>query len=181
MAGGEMFYIYMMKTMFNPLVKFDVRMIDALREKGERYLVSQQYLYGGQQREKNGRTNLLLTRYRDKATAVIHKDAVNNDKLAAIVDLELAGHRERLVKLLSPDSVYNVFIDITSDLKKMEAEANKLYAEDLKRYIRSRTTWDLERGASLQPRLKLIYGEWFVYLQYNGKTLQVSLEDIVNC
>ena len=169
--------------MFNPLLKFDPRLIPRLRGLKYRYLISQSYPRGRQPHESEERVPLLMTQYEDRGLALTHLDALQKgikDRFAALLDLEHEPHLKRLLAILQPDSKYNVFIHFIENQAKMDQLAKELFKQHLADYIAQHTTWKLNRNTKLLPKLQLIFGRWFVEVRFGGQSRTIPLEDIEN-
>ncbi|MEJ7672698.1 MAG: hypothetical protein WKF59_08290 [Chitinophagaceae bacterium] len=99
--------------MFNPFAPFQEKFIAAFRKVKKRYLVSQSFTRDTMNPE--GKRSLLLTHYDQKGHAQIHLNAMAADKYAAIIDLEKEEHREKLVSMIKPGSLYNVYSTLIPD------------------------------------------------------------------
>lgn len=168
-----------MRTPFNPLEKFDRRLIDAFRKSGERYLVSQTYEQGTDGFWEPGKESLLFTHYADSNQAQLHlQQLAATDRYKALIDLEREKHRETVRNMLRPDSKYVVYSSLIGDPKRVEKRTSHKYKTLLFRFIRTYTSWKLQPHEVLEPRLKLIYGELFVSIERFGEHIQLTLKDL---
>lgn len=167
-------------AMFNPLEKFDSRLIDAFRNKGERYLVSQTYRQGLDDFWEPGKESLLLTHYAGLELAAFHVSMIREDKYKALIDLEKENHRTRIFEILRHDSKYVVYSSLIGDRKRVEKRANHTFKANIFRYIRRYTSWMIQPHEVLEPHLKLLYGEFLVSIERFGEQIQMKLTDLEN-
>lgn len=169
-----------MITMFNPLEKFDNRLIGAFRNKGERYLVSQTYQKGIDRFWEPDNESILLTHYSDPERAAFHLNMIGADKYKAIIDLEKEKHRCRVISILQPASGFVVYCSLIGDKKRVEKRANHTYKANIYRYIRRYTSWVIQPHEVLEPHLKLLHGEFLVSIERFGEQIQMKLTDLEN-
>ena len=167
-----------MNTQFNPLEKFDPRLVDAFRKRGERYLVSQTYEQGNDAFWEPGKESLLFTSYADRQQAQLHLQQVSQDRYKALIDLEKETHRQTILGMLQPGSKYVVYSALIGDLKRVEKRTSHKYKTLLLRFIRTHTSWKLQPHEMIEPRLKLIYGELYLSLERFGEHIQLTLKDL---
>lgn len=165
--------------MFNPFVRFMPELIDAFRQRGERYLVSQTFRPGIDMFTCDKHV-LMFCQYSDLGFAQIHLQAVRADQYAAIIDLEREKHLAKVKEMLAPDSPYLVFSNLVWDSESLDKLLDKNYAAKLRRYIERHTTWRIQMNGSLRPRVQLIFGELFVVVRFQSQQIRVKFEDIEN-
>jgi hypothetical protein len=143
------------------------------------YLVSQSYhRHLGNMPTAETKPGLLISCYEDINMAKTHFQALTNDPLAAIIDLQKPAHKAKMQELTTGESKYQVFIAAIKNSADMEDRVNRLYRAHMKRYIEARTDWRISTGTVLTPHLNLVFGELFITLQYGNKTLRVKMEEI---
>ena len=163
--------------MFNPYVKFDIKMISGLRDMNRRYLVSQLNTHAGNVFGDDAKDPILLTDYDDYGLAKIHFNALT-DKYRAILDLEKEAHRKKIAEMLEPDSKYRLYAAFVDDLKRVEKRLNDRYSKSIRNYIAQHTTWRIGADKTLIPKMQLIFGELFVILKYSGQEIRFKLADL---
>ena len=123
---------------------------------------------------------IFLTHYEDKGSAIIHKEALKNDKYAALLDLENEKHRQKLNSMLSPDSNYILYSSLITKPEIVEETLNKSLSQNMKRYIQRQTNWQIARDQTIHPKMELIFGELFLRIKYGSQTIKVALTEIEN-
>ena len=166
--------------MLQPFEPFKEIYLNKLPELKKRYLVSQTYIRAFDHFADEHKTNLLLTDYGDLPTAKTHLNAVRKDKYGAIIDLEYPGHRQKLIEMMAPDSPYNLFWAVVRSVKELETQIDAKYKEHMRRYIETRTNWQIGRDTTLRPSVQVIFGELFIILKYNREVRKVKFEEIEN-
>lgn len=160
-----------------PFILMEPRFIDRLIQVEKVYLVSQTYVRGTDE----SKTGLLLTDYDDEGLAKIHLNAIKGDKLGSIVRLDVPEHKDKLVKILAPDSVYSVFWSVINSKEELMKLINHTYKYKLRRYVSHKTNWRINRDHVLTPQLEMIFGELYIAIKYNRQKLKVKFSEIENC
>ncbi len=192
--------------MFNPFVKFEPRFIPGFRKQNKRYLVSQTFTRGDDLFKIEGKVSLMLTHYDDLEKAKVHYNAVANngskkqvfvdengnlsnaktkkgvkkDEYAAILDLEKDEHRKKLEEMLAPDSKYVIYSSLIGDPKMVETAMDRLFKQNIKKYIERNTNWRIPRDYTIIPRPELTFGELYIVMKFAGQTARIKLEDLEN-
>ncbi len=162
--------------MFNPFAPFQEKFIAAFRKVKKRYLVSQSFTRDTMNPE--GKRSLLLTHYDQKGHAQIHLNAMAADKYAAIIDLEKEEHREKLVSMIKPGSLYNVYSTLIPDANDIKKITDKIFAEKLQKYINRNTNWRIRRDQTLIAKVETTFGELRVVIKYGSQTIRIKLEEL---
>ena len=164
--------------MFNPFMRFEPMFIQALLLQEERYLVSQTYREAYDHTADEQKIYLLLSQYADISHARIHLSAIQQDKYAAIVDLKNEAHKNKLLEMMRPESVYVLYITIIQSKGEAEKRLNSKYTSHIRRYIAQHTDWQIGADKTITPKLEITYGQLFVSLKYHSQHLRVPLSDI---
>ncbi len=163
--------------MFNPFVRFIPELVEAFLRHGEHLLVSQTFRAGMDMTTEEMRV-LMLSQYNDLGFAQIHLQALHDDPLAAIIDLNREKHRNKVMELLQPGSGYLVYSCLIRDRHSVENFADRYYANKLRTYIDRNTSWKISNGVHVRPKLQLIFGELFILLKYQNQQLRIRFEEI---
>lgn len=163
---------------FNPFEKMSHTLLNALRNKGKRWLVSQTLLLSFEGQLPEEKIFILLSHYEDQGMATVHLKAVNHDKYAALIDLDRPSHQEQMAKLLAPESRYLAYSSLIRNKSRMEKVASDLYREKYWKYIQQHSKAGIHPHKSLRPSMQLIFGEIFIVLKYGAETLRTRLADI---
>jgi hypothetical protein len=167
--------------MLQPFVPFKRVYIDQLRDRNKRYLVAQSYYRADGAGNEDGKLNILLTEYDTRPQAEAHRRSINNDPFAYILDLEIPSHRARLVEITSdPASDCALYWAVVESAARLEKRLNKEFKNHMRRYIDTRTNWQLDRGTTLYPSVQVQFGELVVILKHGSRTLRIKLEDVEN-
>lgn len=165
--------------MFNPLVKFDVRLIERYRQRNWRYLVAQTYERGKDLFVHGDKISIVLTHYANPIKAKGHLSMLKRDAEAQTFDLEDEADRNKLTAMLQPDSQYVAHTEFVADVAGANANLNKLLDKNIKRWIARNTNWHISREETIYPNLELSFGEFFVILKYaRQQERRVKLEEI---
>lgn len=162
--------------MFNPFAPFQEKFIAAFRKVKKRYLVSQTFKRDTSNHGE--KPSILLTQYDDKGYAQIHYNAILADKYAAIIDLEKEEHRNKLLSMIKPDSLYNVYSSLIPDPKEVKKTTDKIFAEKLQKYINRNTNWRIGRDQKLIAKMETTFGELCVVIKYGAQTIRIKLEEL---
>lgn len=163
---------------FNPFEPMTPSLMNALRSKGKRWLVSQTLNLTLEGAMQNIVTPLLLSHYEDQGLATVHLKAVQHDKYAAIIDLERQVHRDQLLKVLDKNSKYLVFSSLIRSKERAEKAVSDLYKEKYWKFIQQHARSGTNANKNLRPSIQLIFGEVFIVLKYGSETLRTKLEEI---
>ncbi len=163
--------------MFNPFIKFEERFIAQFRKIGHRYLVSQSFSRDNDLLQKPETVSLLFSNYNDKGLAQIHYNAMREDKYAAIIDLELEKHRDKIVAMVKDDR-YSMYSNTVTDVKAIKAAVDRMFAGKIRHYVQHKTNWRIGGSKTLQTTLEVTFGELFLVLKYGRETIRVTLREI---
>ena len=164
--------------MFNPHERFQPRFIKAFQNARKFYLVSQTFRRGKDLFADETKDYILLTHYDDKGSAIIHKNALTNDKYAALIDLQNETHVKKLDEMLNPSSKYIVFSSLITDPVKVERSMNSIYEAHIRTYINTKLNWRIPANYTIHPKLELIFGELFIQLGFGSQKVKLKLEDL---
>ncbi len=139
------------------------------------FLVAQSYPRGANRLAETPQQALLLCDYESEGTAKAHLGGIQQDKWAAIINLNHQPHREKLVEMARPDSAYLLFVAFVSDAKKVNLRNNLQLTEAVRLYIKGQTNWQPGRNDTIRPNLELVFGELFVRLAYQGQVIKERL------
>jgi hypothetical protein len=164
--------------MFNPFEKMSADLLQALRSKGKRWLVSQSLDLDPAEMHTMGKIPLLLTHYEEAGMAGVHLKARADDKFACLIDLDRDTHRCQLGRILQSDSKYLVYSCLIRSRQRAERIAAELYKEKYHKYILQYSKSGVSPNKSLRPSIQLIFGEIFIVLKYGSETLRTKLSEI---
>lgn len=162
--------------MFNPFVIFSPRLLSYCRENGRIFLVTQTNVHAPDTIE-TGRISLLVSDYNDPGLAQIHFKALE-DRYAAIVDLRKSGHLAKILEMMQPASLYQLYAAFIHDRKQVERDMNERYTETIRNYVLKETNWRIGADRKINPKLELIFGELFVTLKYSSQRIRVKLAEL---
>lgn len=163
---------------FNPFERLTPLLLDGLRKKGKRWLVSQTMDTGTGAALGDSKIFLLMTHYEDQGMATVHLKAVLEDRYASLIDLEKDVHRRQLGKILGNDSRYIVYSSLISNKERAEKMASELYKEKYWKFIQLHSRSGISPNKNLRPSIQLIFGEIFIVLKYGAETMRTRLSDI---
>lgn len=163
--------------MFEPFERFKPEYITRLSRMNKIYMVSQSYHIAFDHFEES-KTDILLTDYDQLGLAQIHYSAVRQDTYASIIDLTNPKHKEKIIKMLHPDSDYRLYWAIVKSVDELKKRLNLKYKDNIHRYVMKQTSWSIGGDEVLRPSLQVIYGELFIILKRGNQTLRVKFEDI---
>jgi len=149
-------------------------------EAGKRYIVAQSYPRGDQPILTPGKVSLLLTEYDDLGLAKIHLNALKTDKLAAIINLGLDIHKEKLEEMAGKGSGYELYWNMVQDTQAIKKNLDKNYRQHIKRYIDKNTNWRISRDVTVTSNLEVVFGQLFVTLKHGSQQVKVKFSDIEN-
>lgn len=164
--------------MVNPFAKFELRFIPALRKIQKRYLVSQTFRRDKHLFRDPAKRYLLLTHYNDPGLAKIHLKAVQDDPLAAMIDLEKDRHRQKLESMLEGNGRYMIYSSLVKDRKSIRQVLDRSLKIKIQEYLGRHTDWRISREQTIRPVLEITFGELFVSIKYGSRTLRVKLDEI---
>ncbi len=125
-----------------------------------------------------GKVPLLLTEYDDLGLAKIHLNALKADKLAAIINLGLDIHKEKLEEMTGDGSKYFLYWNMVRDSEAIKKNLDKNYSLYIKRYIDKNTNWRISRDSTIISNLEVVFGQLFVTLKHGSQQIKVKFEDI---
>jgi hypothetical protein len=155
---------------YNPFDLLTMERVQQLMLMGEPVLVVQRFQWAG----LVAGTGFMATRYRYERDAAEHLDRLlpNEGKL---VDLLQPGN---FLKLLAPGSGYLVFINSLRD-KDWAKKMRQVYAEDVRKYIRSQTQLKVDRGAGIHIDFNIRFGRVLAAINTGTQLLEVPFYDII--
>lgn len=165
--------------MFNPFEKLTYRIIEGFMRQGKSFLVSQTFERGIEPIIDGAKIGLLFTHYADLSQARIHLSALKGDKYAAIIDLEKEEHREKLRSMMGANSNYLLYSSLVKSKKEIERKMNRTYEEDIRRYIRKKSTWRVPADEVIYPQIDIAFGELFVLIKFRNQQLRFKLDELI--
>ncbi|WP_343670741.1 hypothetical protein [Chitinophaga sp.] len=158
---------------YNPFEPLTVERIQQLLLMGQPILVVQRFQWPG---IING-AGFMATRYSYPEDTVDHLAHLlpNEGKL---VDLLQPLQRNKLLALLGPHSTYHVYIDTLKD-KHWAKQMQQVYAEDVRKYIRSQTRLKPDRDRGVDINFHLRYGRVMAIINTGTQQLDVPFYDII--
>jgi hypothetical protein len=166
--------------MLQPFEVFRPVYFKKLFELKKTYLVSQTYKRAVDHLATDKKIPILLSDYSDLGLAKIHLNAVKHDKFAAILDLTNENHLTKLNEMLKETSQYRLYWAVVKSAKELQDRINKVYRDNMKRYIEKHTSWRIGRETTLYPSVQTTFGELFIILKYGSETLRIKFEEIEN-
>lgn len=165
--------------MFQPFVKLEARLVEAFIKQKERYLVSQTYK-ALQDYKKDEKIYLLFTPYSDLSRARIHLSALDNERYAAIIDLENELHKNKILAMLQSDKNYVLYAAVVQSKSDLEKNLKTKYINHIRRYVSKHTSWKIGSDKTISSDLDITFGELFVLLKYNNQRIRVHFSEIEN-
>lgn len=158
---------------YNPFEPLTIERIQQLLLIGQPILVVQRFQWTG---IING-AGFMATRYSYPEDAADHLAHLlpNEGKL---VDLLQAPQRDKLLALLAPGSIYHVYVDSLKD-KNWAKQMRQVYAEDVRKYIRSQTQLKPDRDVGVDVSFNLRYGRVMACIDTGTQRLEVPFYDII--
>lgn len=151
--------------------------VQKLEEINQKYIVTQSYKAGRNVFADKEVASILVSVYDDLGLARTHFNAVREDELAAIIDLNKPVHKEKLYEMLT-GSKYLVYWAVVKDGVALEKRINAKYRDNMRRYIEKNTTWKIASDATLRPSIQLVFGELYINLKYGSQLIRVKFEEI---
>ena len=164
--------------MLQPFEEFKPLYIPKLVSLGKKYLVSQTYTRATNHFSEEKKINLLISDYDDMGLAKVHLNAIKHDKFSAILSLDKAAHKNKLVELMNTNSKYRVFWAIVKSGKELEDRVNTKYRDHMRKYIMLHTNWRIDRNNSIRPTIQVTFGELYIILKHGSQTLHIKFEEI---
>lgn len=163
---------------FQPYPRLEEKHLPLFRKKGGRYFVSQSYERGKTRVLGNEKMPLVFTLYKDTYQAIVHKDAVKDDRYAAFIDMDKPAHLATVKAMLQPDARYEVFVSMVWNNEDTNRYIKQQYDRHVERYLNSQTSWRIPKAETVHVELKIIFGQPFLLITWRNNTLQVPFEDI---
>lgn len=164
--------------MLQPFEIFKHQYIERLLDLKKRWLVSQSYARGVPQLSEILKESILLSDYDDPGLAKVHLNAIKNDRYAALIDLEKEAHKQKLGSMLAPGSRYVIYWSVVRSAKEIETRINTRWKEKMRRYIDTKTNWNIDRNTTVRPAMEVIFGELFIVFSYGSQRLRIKFEEI---
>lgn len=158
---------------YNPFEPLTIERVQQLLLMGQPILVVQRFQWTG---IING-AGFMATRYSYPEEAADHLFHLlpNEGKL---VDLLHPAQRDKLLALLTPGSTYQVYLDSLKD-KNWAKKMQQVYAEDVRKYIRSQTQLKPDRDAGVDLNFHLRYGRVMAVINTGTQRLEVPFYEII--
>lgn len=161
--------------MFNPFALMKFEMLPRFRDQIKRpYLVAQTLRNAPP--DPDGKTQILMSDYDDIGLARIHQNSVTKDKYVCLIDLNKEAHYMKVMKMMSPESTYRVYVAFITD-KEIEKTVLRKYEANVRNYIK-RAGWHIDRNTTFRPAIELVFGEFFVSLKYGTDERKFRLEEL---
>ena len=164
--------------MLQPFEFFKPHYIDRLLQLKKRWLVSQSYARAVHHVNEGVREPILLSDYDDPGLAKVHLNAIKHDRYAALLDLERLSHKQKLTDMLAPGSKYTLYWSVVRSAKEIETRINTRWKEKMRRYIDTKTNWQIDRNTVVRPAIEVIFGELFIVFTYGSQRLRIKFEEI---
>lgn len=155
---------------YNPFELLTMERVQQLLLLGEPVLVVQRFQWAG----LVAGSGFMATRYRYERDAAVHLDQLlpNEGKL---VNLLQPGS---FLNLLAPGSGYQVFVNSLRD-KDWAKKMRQVYAEDVRKYIRSQTQLKVDRGTGISLDFTIRFGRVLATIHTGTQLLEVPFYDII--
>ena len=164
--------------MLQPFEIFKISYVTRLGELKKNFLVTQSYPRGILAFSEMQKISLLVSDYDDLGLAKVHWNAVKNDKYAAIIKLEKPEHRKKMLEIIQPESIYNVYWALVKSKTELEQKVNRNYKDQIRRYITIHTSWRITSNSTVKTSLQVTFGELFIILKHGSQTLRIKFEEI---
>lgn len=164
--------------MYNPLVRFSMKMMPGFQKMKVRYLVSQTYGRGAVSNNGVEKQSLLLTDYCTLQEARKHREQVNGDEWVAIIDLQQAAHLQKLQQMTEKDSPYLLYCAFIADAASVNDRNTAELQEAVRFFIDKETDWKPGSNAVVQANLELSLGQLLLALKYKRRKTTVPLHTI---
>ncbi|WPV65831.1 hypothetical protein [Chitinophaga sp. LS1] len=158
---------------YNPFEPLTVERIQQLLLMGQPILVVQRFQWTG---IING-AGFMATRYSYPEDAADHLAHLLPNE-GKSVDLSIPAQRDKLLALLAPGSTYQVYIDSLKN-KNWAKQMQQVYAEDVRKYIRSQTQLKPDRDTGVDIDFNLRYGRVMAIINTGKQRLEVPFYDII--
>ncbi|SFW66138.1 hypothetical protein [Chitinophaga sancti] len=158
---------------YNPFEPLTIERIQQLLLMGQPILVVQRFQWAG----INNGAGFMATRYSYPEDAADHLSHLlpNEGKM---VDLLQPLQRDRLLALIAPTSTYQVYLDSLKD-KKWAKRMQQVYAEDVRRFIRSQTRLKPDRNTGVDVNFDFRHGRVMAVINTGTQRLEVPFYDII--
>lgn len=160
-----------------PFIRLLPLYVEKLEATNKKYFVTQSYKAGTPHFSTSEAKSILVSVYDDPGLAKTHFNAVKEDAMAAIVDLNKPEHKQKLYEMLSGEK-YHVYWAVVKDASEVEKRVNANYRDKMRRYIERNTDWRISRDAAMRPSIQLIFGELYINLRYGKETIRIKFEEI---
>jgi hypothetical protein len=165
--------------MLQPFLPFEKKYLSRLQSLNKRYLVSQSYPRGMNHLADIPAVPVLLTDYDDPGLARTHWNAVKQDPLASVIDLNNASHAQKLEEMMQKDSGYSLFWSVFPSAAEVERRISLKYRDHIRRYMTKVMHWTFAGPTPIRPKIEVIFGELHLHLRYGGyDQLRVKFEEI---
>ncbi len=162
--------------MINPFTLMESKFIPAFRARGKRYMVLQNFTLEDHLFKKD-KKYVLVSHYDDKGIALKHYELVQQQEVAQILDMEEEAERMELENMLNINSGYILYSVLTTNPDIVKKILDNLKYKIMK-YVAAKPKWRISRNNTLVPKLKTIYGELQVEMNYSGQSITVPLKVI---
>ncbi len=166
--------------LLQPFEEFRPAFLPRLLQLRRKYLVSQTYCRAKDIHGEpfSSKVNLLLSDYLEPGEAKLHLNAIKKDRYAALIDLEIPKHYNKIQELLMEGSGYRLYFAVVRNAQKLEDEVNRKYKDRLKQYVERKTNWKISRDAIVKPTLQLSFGELFIIIRHGNEQIRIKFEEI---
>ncbi len=162
--------------MINPFTLMSTKFIPALRAKGKRYLVLQNFTLEDNLFKKD-KKYVLISHYDDKGKSLEHYSRVQHQEIAQVIDLEDEAGRGELEGMLNINADYVLYSVLITNPETVKKTLNNLKYK-IQKYVDDKPKWRISRQHILVPDLETVFGELQVVLKYSGQAITVPLEII---
>src|SRR3954454_21264721 len=163
-----------------PFVRLQREYIQGFVRMKKIYLVSQFYKNGNEPEATPPKEAILFTDYDDKWLAHAHYEAIKGDKYAYVLDLSNPVHKEKVISMMNTDSKHVAYWAAVMSKEQLAKELNERYTDNIRHYIKAKTSWRIGGKDTLHPLVQVIFGELYITFRYAGEELRIKLKEIEN-
>lgn len=164
--------------MYNPFPRYELKYLNAFKQKGVKCFVKQSYPRGKNMLEENPKPAYLLSHYDDKGLALEHLDALKHDNEARILMMNDEADFAELQRLGTKENGAYVYMYFKQ--QNGEQIARKILDNKLHAYIDYKLGWQVPGGQLVNMKLDYVFGNIYVELRHGTKYAKVKIEEIEN-
>ena len=168
----------MTQLILQPYRKMENQHIQVLAKNGNYYWVSQSYRRAMQELD-HAKIPILFSPYKQLKEANQHYHVLNNDKLAALMDIRKTSTTAKLVNLCNGNSDKVPYISLAFNLPYLNKFLSRHYYDKYRSWIRKhRKDWNISQHNAVDPHFETITGVPMVKIIYGKQFVMISLEEL---